>query len=71
MIQKLKTRWQAETPILSRLLQGVCGILVFIPHYYATLPEEFKVFSPVELKIIAVVAIIAAVLLNLTKRKTK
>jgi len=69
MRKKIIQRWHAETPIFARLMQFVCGALVFVPHFYTALPEEFKVFTPIELKGIAIAAIIAGLLLNLTKKK--
>ena len=72
LIRKLIALWKAETPMLARLLQVICIALVFMPTYFSTLPDEFRqAFTTGEVKTTAVLAVIAAVILNFTTKKTK
>ena len=67
-MKKLVTRFRAKTPLVARMLQALCGALVFLPNYYSTLPLAFQGLNVGELKMITIAALVAAFLLNFTKK---
>jgi hypothetical protein len=71
IISKLILWWKSETPIISRFFQAICVAFVFLPTYFNTLPAQFQAaFTTEEIRITAILAVIAGVLLNFTTKKT-
>lgn len=46
VINFLKMRWHAATPLISRFLQFLSLVVTFAPTYYDSLPQDFKQSIP-------------------------
>jgi hypothetical protein len=71
LITKLITLWRAETPLIARALQALCGAVLLLPMYYGQLPADFQILAPGELKYITIAALVAGAGLNLLQKKDK
>ncbi len=70
-MKKLKLLWNAETPVIARVLQGISGVIAGIPLYYNGLPTDWQATVPKSLIwYITVAGFVVAALLNLFKKKS-